>query len=211
VWKQIEVNLRYSPLTFQRLQDQDRRNHEAYIRSGEIFEDRQQAYEKMTKGYEKLLSNCQRSVRRAGCWSTPLNIFVFYYSLSELLYLRMPNLPSASHKSESIMIGSNAGKGLGEDGELILSTAGGKWEDEEERRFFEDIQDLRDYVPKAMLGLEDGEDRTSPGGGEKGPEEDLKVDMKKLDEELASLENNATNGVTEEAGTNGDVSDDEDK
>ncbi|EEB88020.1 hypothetical protein MPER_14392 [Moniliophthora perniciosa FA553] len=32
-----------------RLQEQDRRNHEAYIRSGEIFEDRQQAYEKMIK------------------------------------------------------------------------------------------------------------------------------------------------------------------
>jgi regulator of nonsense transcripts 2 len=43
----------------QRLQEQDRRNHEAYIRSGEIFEDRQQAYEKMTKGYEKLLTSCQ--------------------------------------------------------------------------------------------------------------------------------------------------------
>jgi regulator of nonsense transcripts 2 len=46
----------------QRLQDQDRRNHEAYIRSGEIFEDRQQAYEKMTKGYEKLLASCQTYV-----------------------------------------------------------------------------------------------------------------------------------------------------
>lgn len=45
-----------------RLQDQDRRNHEAYIRSGEIFEDRQQAYEKMTKGYEKLLASCNAFV-----------------------------------------------------------------------------------------------------------------------------------------------------
>lgn len=42
-----------------RLQEQDRRNHEAYIRSGEIFEDRQQAYEKMTKSYEKLLASTQ--------------------------------------------------------------------------------------------------------------------------------------------------------
>jgi len=123
----------------------------------------------------------------------------------------MPNLPSASHKSESIMIGSNAGKGLGEDGELVLSTAGGKWEDEEERRFFEDIQDLRDFVPKSMLGLEDGEDGTSPGE-ERKPEEDLKVDMKKLDEELAGLENKVANGVAEdEASTNGDPSDEEDK
>jgi len=108
------------------------------------------------------------------------------------------------------MIGSNAGKDLGEDGELAMSTAGGKWEDEEERRFFEDIQDLRDYVPKSMLGLEDGEDKTSPGEEEKKLE-DLKVDMKKLDEELAGLENKVTNGVTEEAGTNGDISDEEEK
>jgi len=144
------------------------------------------------------------------CNASPNTVFVDY-SLSELLYLPMPSLPSASQKSESIMIGSNAGKGLGEDGELALSTAGGKWEDEEERRFFEDIQNLRDYVPKSVLGLEDGEDKTSPGEGEKRLEEDLKVDMKKLDEELAGLENKVANGVTEEASTNDDVSDEEDE
>ena len=133
-------------------------------------------------------------------------------SLSELLYLPMPSLPSASQKSESIMIGSNAGKGLGEDGELVLSTAGGKWEDEEERRFFEDIQDLRDFAPKSMLGLEEGEDKTSPGEEEKKQDEDLKVDMEKLDEELAGLEDKVANGVAEEeVNTNGDVSDEEDK
>jgi regulator of nonsense transcripts 2 len=42
-----------------RLQDQDQRNHEAYIKSGEIFEDRQQAYEKLAKGHEKLMMSCQ--------------------------------------------------------------------------------------------------------------------------------------------------------
>lgn len=109
------------------------------------------------------------------------------------------------------MIGNNAGTGLGEDGELVLSTSGGKWEDEEERRFFEDIQDLRDYVPKNMLGLEDGEDKTSPGEREKESEEDLKVDMEKLDEELAGLERGAANGVTKEGETDDGASDDEDK
>lgn len=109
------------------------------------------------------------------------------------------------------MIGSNTGKGLGEDGELILSTAGGKWEDEEERKFFEDIQDLRDYVPRSVLGLEEGEDKTSPNGEGGNPEEDLKVDIKKLDEELAGLENKVANGVTEEAGPDGNASDDEEK
>ena len=46
-------------MVLKRLQEQDRRNHEAYIKSGEIFEDRQQAYERMTKAYEKLLAGCQ--------------------------------------------------------------------------------------------------------------------------------------------------------
>ena len=109
------------------------------------------------------------------------------------------------------MIGNNAGKGVGEDGELVLSTAGGKWEDEEERKFFEDIQDLRDYVPKSVLGLEDGEDKISPDEEEKKPGEDLKVDIKKLDEELAGLEQKVADGVPEEESANDVTSDDEDK
>lgn len=40
----------------QKLQEQDLKNHEAYIKSGEIFEDRQQAYEKMTKEVERLMA-----------------------------------------------------------------------------------------------------------------------------------------------------------
>ena len=107
------------------------------------------------------------------------------------------------------MIGSNTGRSIGEDGELVLSTAGGKWEDEEERKFFEDIQDLRDYVPKSILGLEDGEEKTGPSEEEKKPEDDLQVDMKKLDEELAGLESKVANGITEEASTDGDISDED--
>ncbi|KAG8747796.1 hypothetical protein FRC10_011241 [Ceratobasidium sp. 414] len=115
-----------------RLQDQDRRNHEAYIKSGEIFEDRQQAYEKMTKGYEKLLSSCQ--------------------SLSDLLYLPMPSLPSASQKNDSILLldGSSTLR-IGGTEDL---PANSKWEDEEERRFYEDITDLKDFVPKTILGVD---------------------------------------------------------
>ncbi|KAG7440017.1 ARM repeat-containing protein [Guyanagaster necrorhizus] len=120
-----------------RLQEQDRRNHEAYIRSGEIFEDRQQAYERMTKGYEKLLASCQ--------------------SLSELLYLPMPSLPTASQKSDSILIGTNSTSSFSNDEGDV--TAGGKWEDEEERRFFEDVQDLKDFVPKSILGVGEGESK----------------------------------------------------
>ncbi|KAG1770430.1 ARM repeat-containing protein [Suillus occidentalis] len=142
-----------------RLQDQDRRNHEAYIRSGEIFEDRQQAYEKMTKGYEKLLASCQ--------------------TLSELLYLPMPSLPTASQKSDSIQIGANAVSGDEED---PLAHSG-------ERRFFEDIQDLKDFVPKSVLGIEsdEKEDKEVTEEREKAEKEKADAEAKKLEEELEGL------------------------
>ncbi|KAI5123948.1 hypothetical protein M0805_006362 [Coniferiporia weirii] len=159
-----------------RLQEQDRRNHEAYIRSGEIFEDRQQAYEKMTKAYEKLLSSCQ--------------------TLSELLNLSMPSLPTATRKTDSIMVTSGGQQEAQEE----TYSSGGKWEDEEERRFFEDLQDLRDFVPKSVLGLDEKE---GPGASEEGPESDKhkmeltkekerkereEVEAKELEKELKRLE-----------------------
>ncbi|KAK1225711.1 mRNA decay protein [Marasmius sp. AFHP31] len=151
-----------------RLQDQDRRNHEAYIRSGEIFEDRQQAYEKMTKSYEKLLANCQQ--------------------LSELLCVPLPKLPTSSRKSDSIQIGLNNGNALGgEDGERIFVT-GGKWEDEEERKFFEETQDLKDFVPKSVLGIDEGEEK--PKEDEEQAQkrlEEEKEEVRKLEEELEKL------------------------
>ncbi|KAH7108193.1 ARM repeat-containing protein [Auriculariales sp. MPI-PUGE-AT-0066] len=116
-----------------RLREQDRRNHEAYIRSGEIFEDRQKAYEKMTQAYEKVLTGCQ--------------------TLSELLSLPMPHLPTDESRTESIGLSTGgAGSGAMSD-EVQYATS--KWEDEEERRFYEDIQDLKDFVPKGFLGLDD--------------------------------------------------------
>lgn len=153
-----------------RLQEQDRRNHEAYIRSGEIFEDRQQAYEKMAKGHEKLLSGCQ--------------------TLSDLLFLPMPELPVVSSKSDSIQIGTG-GIGLGNDGDDATFYVGGKWEDEEERRYFEDIQDLKDFVPKSVLGIEEGADAEEEKEEEKEKElrkkEAAEEEVRKLEEELKGL------------------------
>ncbi|TFK44796.1 transcription factor [Crucibulum laeve] len=152
-----------------RLQEQDKKNHEAYIRSGEIFEDRQQAYEKMTKGYEKLLASCQ--------------------SLSELLYLPLPSLPTTSQKSDSILIGSNTNQLLGDDADELL-TSGGKWEDEEERRFYEDVQDLKDFVPSSVLGIDDSEESEDRDTEEKAKEriEREKEEVRKLEEELEKLD-----------------------
>ncbi|KAJ6594000.1 transcription factor [Mycena capillaripes] len=160
-----------------RLQEQDRRNHEAYIRSGEIFEDRQQAYEKMTKGYEKLLSSCQ--------------------SLSELLYLPLPSLPTNSQKSDSILIGSNRSNQLVDENDETMGS-GGKWEDEEERRFFEDVQDLKDFVPRGVLGVDEmeGKDSDNDPDGEKEKEriEKEKEEVRKLEEELENLGEDGTSG-----------------
>jgi regulator of nonsense transcripts 2 len=64
-----------------RLLEQDKRNHEAYIKSGEIFEDRQQAYEKMTKAVERLTTGVQ--------------------NLADLLGLEPPVLPTAATLSKS--------------------------------------------------------------------------------------------------------------
>ncbi|PPQ97386.1 hypothetical protein CVT26_006620 [Gymnopilus dilepis] len=148
-----------------RLQEQDKRNHEAYIRSGEIFEDRQQAYEKMTKSYEKLLASCQ--------------------SLSELLYLPLPTLPTASMKTDSILIGTNTGQSNGDSEEVV--TVGGKWEDEEERRFYEDIQDLKDFVPSSVLGVEGETEEEDSKETERERAAREKEEVRKLEEELEKL------------------------
>ncbi|KAF5321012.1 hypothetical protein D9619_001892 [Psilocybe cf. subviscida] len=156
-----------------RLQEQDRRNHEAYIRSGEIFEDRQQAYEKMTKTYEKLLASCQ--------------------SLSELLYLPLPSLPTVSQKSDSILIGSNSNQVNGDSEEIL--TTGGKWEDEEERRFYEDVQDLKDFVPSSVLGVEVAAEGEDSKEAEQERVDREKEEVRKLEEELENLSVNDGQGT----------------
>ncbi|KAG6849824.1 hypothetical protein H0H93_004633 [Arthromyces matolae] len=165
-----------------RLQEQDKRNHEAYIRSGEIFEDRQQAYEKMTKSYEKLLASCQ--------------------ALSEQLYLPLPALPIISQKSDSILIGSNNLNNIEEANDVV--TVGGKWEDEEERRFFEDVQDLKDFVPSSVLGIDGGLEKEE---GDKETEKQRldreKEEVKKLEEELRKLD---LNGATPDSNNSDDSS-----
>lgn len=113
------------------------------------------------------------------------------YRLSELLYLPMPILPTSSSTGNSIQIGTNTGALLSDDAEeAAFAALGGKWEDEEERRFFEDIQDLREIVPKSILGIEDTKDvvqecHESDAEAKKNAEDE---EVKKLQEELAGLD-----------------------
>ncbi|KAG8813394.1 hypothetical protein FRC17_001599 [Serendipita sp. 399] len=150
-----------------RLQEQDRRNHEAYIRSGEIFEDRQQAYEKMTKNYERLLSNCQ--------------------TLSELLNQQMPVLPDASSKTDAIGISS----GDRQRGDELDSNVGrgGQWEDDEERKFYEDLIDLKDWVPRSFLNIPEGEAESSSQA-----EADTEADIERLMDTNADVDETTEDG-----------------
>ncbi|KAG9035197.1 hypothetical protein FRB95_011931 [Tulasnella sp. JGI-2019a] len=145
----------------EKLQEQDRRNHEAYIKSGEIFEDRQQAYEKMIKAHEKLFTSCQ--------------------TLSDLLHLPMPTLQTSSGRNDSIGVSFDSSSSFAEKEEW---TPGGKWEDDEERRFFEDLTDLKDYVPRTVLGIEADEEK-EPGKAENG---DAEAQKRQMEEEVKRLE-----------------------
>lgn len=139
----------------------------------------------------------------------------FFHRLSELLYHPMPILPTQAPKTDSIQLSS----ANGQDHEEIF-VVGGKWEDEEERKFFEDLQDLKDFVPKSLLGLDEKGERTADDGTdlkeleerEKKERERDEEDLKKVAEELSKLKikeemESGEQGVetVNEVKTNGDV------
>ncbi|KAE8150214.1 ARM repeat-containing protein [Aspergillus avenaceus] len=111
---------------------QSRRNAEAYVKSGEIFEDRQANYEKQSKSLEKLVTNTQ--------------------VLCEALGVEMPALAEQEFADAS----SGGGIGLVKTSEYLRGQGEGAgiWEDEEERRFYENLVDLKGKVPAVLL--EDG-------------------------------------------------------
>jgi hypothetical protein len=103
----------------------------------------------------------------------------------------MPILPTSSSTGNSIQIGTNTGALLSDEAEeAAFAALGGKWEDEEERRFFEDIQDLSEIVPKSILGVEEskgivkGVDESEAEAKKNAEDEEVK----RLEEELAGLE-----------------------
>lgn len=137
------------------------------------------------------MRNYSRVLRRTFFALTDFHLSLLtVYRLSELLYLPMPTLPTSSSTGNSIQIGTNTGALLSDDAEeAAFAALRGKWEDEEERRFFEDIQDLREIVPKSILGIEDTKDvvkcHESDAEAKKNAEDE---EVKKLQEELAGLE-----------------------
>ena len=108
---------------------QGRRNAEAYVKSGEVFEDRQANYDKQVKSQEKLVANA--------------------HILCDALGSEMPDL---KEKDAPDVVG-NSTIGLVKTGEYLRGQGDGAgiWEDDEERRFYENLIDLQERVPGVLL------------------------------------------------------------
>ncbi|KIW10005.1 hypothetical protein PV08_11781 [Exophiala spinifera] len=111
------------------LNNQSRRNAEAYVKSGEIFEDRQANFEKQTKAQEKLVANAQ--------------------VLCDILGQEMPDLEDKDGTDNA----ASGTVGMIKTGEYLKGSGegAGLWEDEEERRFYENLVDLKGRVPAILL------------------------------------------------------------
>ena len=114
------------------LQEQNRKNAEAYIKSGEVFEDRQANYERLMKAQEKFTANAQ--------------------VVADALGMDMPDLPADTEDS-------GAGDSIIREGGSMFAARGeegraGIWEDEDQKKFYEDLVDLKNRVPGILL--EDG-------------------------------------------------------
>jgi regulator of nonsense transcripts 2 len=126
------------------LSNQSRRNAEAYVKSGEIFEDRQANFEKQTKAQEKLVANAQ--------------------ILCDVFGQEMPDL-SSKDGADAPTAGS---VGMIKTGEYLRGSGDGAgiWEDEDERRFYENLVDLKGRVPAILL--EDSK-KSKPESTEEAP------------------------------------------
>lgn len=111
------------------LSNQSRRNAEAYVKSGEIFEDRQANFEKQSKAQEKLVASAQ--------------------VLCDVLGQEMPDLEE-NDGAEAATTGS---VGMIKTGDYLKGSGEGSgiWEDEDERRFYENLIDLKGRVPAILL------------------------------------------------------------
>ncbi|XP_028810620.1 regulator of nonsense transcripts 2 [Denticeps clupeoides] len=110
------------------LQNIERQNRRILHSKGELSEDRHKQYEEFATSYQKLLANTQ--------------------SLADLLDENMPELP------QDKTIQEEHGPGIdiftpGKPGEYDLDE--GIWEDEDARNFYENLVDLKAFVPAILF------------------------------------------------------------
>ncbi|KAL4658453.1 regulator of nonsense transcripts 2 isoform X1 [Arapaima gigas] len=156
------------------LQNTERQNRRILHSKGELSEDRHKQYEEFATSYQKLLANTQ--------------------SLADLLDENMPELPQDKTVQEE------HGPGIdiftpGKPGEYEME--GGIWEDEDARNFYENMVDLKAFVPAILFKdndrssqSRDKEEAKDPKDGKEGKEtkevvgtgtDELDLDLEALD------------------------------
>jgi len=124
--------------------NQSRRNAEAYVKSGEVFEDRQSNFEKQVKAQERLVANAQ--------------------VIADVIGAEMPDLKDGDES----LAATSSSIGIVKANEVLRGQGDGAgiWEDEEERRFYENLVDLKGKVPAILL--EDAKKKKTDGDEQVG-------------------------------------------
>ncbi|KAJ8381550.1 hypothetical protein SKAU_G00023280 [Synaphobranchus kaupii] len=148
------------------LQNIERQNRRILHSKGELSEDRHKQYEEFATSYQKLLANT--------------------HSLADLLDENMPDLPQDKTVQEE------HGPGIdiftpGKPGEYDLE--GGIWEDEDARNFYENMVDLKAFVPailfkdneKGLHGRDREESKDPKEVKEVASTEELELELENLD------------------------------
>ncbi|KAI9475926.1 MAG: armadillo-type protein [Benjaminiella poitrasii] len=103
------------------IQKMERRNNEVLFSRGELSEENKQRYEKAQKIYE---------------------------NLSDALDIDMPDLPADEVQTKQSIISMSTGSSFNDGKE---NTGNGIWEDDDARKFYEDLPDLRVLVPDVFF------------------------------------------------------------
>uniref|UniRef100_A0A9J7Y2P1 Regulator of nonsense transcripts 2 n=1 Tax=Cyprinus carpio carpio TaxID=630221 RepID=A0A9J7Y2P1_CYPCA len=140
------------------LQNIERQNRRILHSKGELSEDRHKQYEEFATSYQKLLANTQ--------------------TLADLLDENMPELPVDKTVQEE------HGPGIdiftpGKPGEYDLE--GGIWEDEDARNFYENMVDLKAFVPAILFKDNEKSSQISKEGREGNSTEELEMELEALD------------------------------
>ncbi|KAJ3225297.1 hypothetical protein HK099_007032 [Clydaea vesicula] len=140
-----------------RIRQVEKTNNEYFIAKGEVTEERQEKYEKALKSFEKVHGYCQ--------------------TLAEFLGETLPEL-----KIEQEVTRMGVGIGISIDGSREREEKDFKdvlWEDDDTRAFYEDIIDLKTFVPsiffseKLKSGAKHDPNKASEFGDDKGVTEEL--------------------------------------
>ncbi|KAI8096391.1 armadillo-type protein [Halteromyces radiatus] len=120
----------------------DRRNNETLFARGDLSEETKQRHEKATKLYEKLLANTE--------------------TLADGLDEEMPDLPEDEGVTKVSIVSTTSGSSFADGKETGLGNS--VWEDDDARKFYEDLPDLRVLVPGVFLDSQTSTKKESEEG-----------------------------------------------